>query len=90
MANLSHIARFGLPGIDPAPFGMNACYFYSNRNQLVTALAPYLIRGLRGSERCLRVTGTSLRRGSDAWQWVTTPQFIDTLRASWDLIECED
>ncbi|HJY49168.1 MAG TPA: hypothetical protein VJ349_11125, partial [Stellaceae bacterium] len=37
MANLPHITRFGLPGIDRVPFGMHACHSYSKRDQLVVA-----------------------------------------------------
>jgi hypothetical protein len=60
MANLPHITRSGLPGIDRVPFGMHACHFYSNRDQLVAALVPYFITGLCGNERCLWVTAPPL------------------------------
>src|SRR2546429_7915979 len=53
MANLSHITRCGLPGIEWVPFGMHACHFYSSTDQLVAALVPYAVAGLRGNERCL-------------------------------------
>jgi DcmR-like sensory protein len=56
MANLPHITRFGLPGIDRVPFGMHACHFYSNRDQLAAVLVPYSVAGLRRNERCLWVT----------------------------------
>ena len=38
MEHLSHITRFGLPGIDRIPFGMHACHFYSSRDQRVGTL----------------------------------------------------
>jgi two-component system, sensor histidine kinase PdtaS len=74
MANLSNITRCGLPGIDQVPFGMHACHFYSNRDQLIAALVPYAIAGLRSNERCL---------------WVTAPplparEAVKALRAAWD------
>jgi hypothetical protein len=74
MANLPHLTRCGLPGIDRVPFGMHACHFYSDRDQLVAALVPYFVAGLRGNERCL---------------WVTAPllsarEAVQVLRAAWD------
>jgi MEDS: MEthanogen/methylotroph, DcmR Sensory domain len=60
MANLSHITRCGLPGIEWVPFGMHACHFYSSTDQLVAALVPYAVAGLRGNERCLWVTAPLL------------------------------
>jgi two-component system, sensor histidine kinase PdtaS len=72
MANLSHITRFGLPGIDRIPFGMHACHFYSNRDQLVAALLPYFEAGLRSNERCMWVTAPPL----------PAPEALQALRAS--------
>jgi hypothetical protein len=74
MANFSHITRCGLPGIEWVPFGMHACHFYGNSDQLVAALVPYAVAGLRGNERCL---------------WVTAPPLparkaVKALRAAWD------
>jgi MEDS: MEthanogen/methylotroph, DcmR Sensory domain len=74
MATLSHITRCGLWGIDQVPFGMHACHFYSNRDQLVAALVPYVIAGLCGNERCL---------------WAAAPplparEAVRALRAAWD------
>jgi hypothetical protein len=60
MANLSHITRCGLPGIEWVPFGMHACHFYSSTDQLVAALVPYAVAGLRSNERCLWVTAPLL------------------------------
>jgi CheY-like chemotaxis protein len=60
MTNLSHITHFGLPGIDRIPFGMHACHFYSNRNDLVRALVPYFVAGINANERCLWVTAPPL------------------------------
>ncbi|WP_447600043.1 MEDS domain-containing protein [Nitrospira sp. Nam80] len=73
MVKLSHIARFGLPGINRVPFGMHVCDPYTNREELVAALVPYLVAGLRGEERCL---------------WVTAPplpasEAVHALRSAW-------
>lgn len=75
--SLPHITRLGLPGIDLVPFGFHACHFYGNRDQLVAALVPYFLAGLRGNERCL---------------WITAPplpahEAIGTLRATWDDVD---
>lgn len=69
-----HFTHCGLPGIDLIPFGMHACHFYKDRTQLVAALAPYFVAGLKGNERCL---------------WITAPplpadEAIDALRAVWE------
>jgi hypothetical protein len=45
MADLSHITRCGLAGIEWVPFGMHACHFYSSNDQLVAALPPYAVAG---------------------------------------------
>jgi MEDS: MEthanogen/methylotroph, DcmR Sensory domain len=56
MVNIPYITRCGLPGIEHVPFGMHACHFYRNRNELVAAMVPYFIAGLRENERCLWIT----------------------------------
>jgi hypothetical protein len=61
MANLPHITRFGLPGIDRVPFGMHACHSYSNRDQLVVAVAPYSVAG-----RCVQIAASVHASGPDA------------------------
>jgi hypothetical protein len=60
MAKLSHMTRFGLPGIDHVPFGIHACHFYKDRDELVGTLVPYFIAGLTANERCLWVTAPPL------------------------------
>jgi hypothetical protein len=77
MTDLPHITRFGLPGIDRVPFGMHACHFYSSRAQLVAALVPYFVTGLRANERCL---------------WVTAPplparEAVEALRDAWNGVD---
>lgn len=77
MTNIPHITRGGLPGIDRIPFGMHACHFYSNRDQVAAALVPYSIAGLRANERCL---------------WITAPplparEAVQALRAAWDGVD---
>jgi hypothetical protein len=75
MAHLSHITRFGLPGIDRIPFGMHACHFYRNWDQLVSALVPYFVAGLHANERCLWVTAPPLP-AREAYQ-VLRPHGLD-------------
>jgi hypothetical protein len=65
--------RSGLPGIDQVPVGMHACHFYADRAELVAALVPYCIAGLRGNERCLLVTAPPL----------PASEAIQELRAAW-------
>jgi two-component system, sensor histidine kinase PdtaS len=70
----AHFTRCGLPGIDRVPYGMHACHFYSDRDDLVAALAPYFVAGLRANERCI---------------WITAPplpahEAVQALRAVWD------
>jgi len=60
MKPLSHITHFGLPGIEHIPFGVHACHFYSNRDELVRALVPYFVAGVNANERCLWVTAPPL------------------------------
>jgi hypothetical protein len=60
MVNMPYITRCGLPGIEHVPFGMHACQFYRNRNELVAAMVPYFVAGLRENERCLWITAPLL------------------------------
>jgi hypothetical protein len=60
MSNLSNLTHCGLPGIDHVPFGIHACHFYRDRDELVAALVPYCVAGLRENERCLWVTASPL------------------------------
>ena len=77
MSNRVHLTRCGLPGVDLVPFGMHACHFYRDREELVAALAPYFAQGLRSRERCL---------------WVTAPplparEAVEALRAACDGVD---
>lgn len=60
IANGPYITRGGLPGLEHVPFGMHACHFYRDRQQLVAALVPYFVAGLRANERCLWVAAPPL------------------------------
>jgi hypothetical protein len=71
--NAPMFTRSGLPGIDQVPVGMHACHFYADRGELVAALVPYCIAGLRGNERCLLVTAPPL----------PASEAIQELRAAW-------
>jgi hypothetical protein len=77
MTNPPHITHCGLPEVDRIPFGMHACHFYSDPDQLAAALVPYFITGLRAKERCL---------------WLTAPplparEAMQALRAAWNGID---
>jgi hypothetical protein len=77
MTDHPYITRLGLPGIDRVPFGIHACHFYRNRDELVAALVPYFVAGLQGHERCL---------------WVTAPplpasEAVEALRAAWNDVD---
>ena len=80
MENLSHITRFGLPGIDRIPFGTHACHVYRNCDELVAALVPYFVAGLRGNERCLWVTAPPLM-ARQAYQALRPHGVDDAIRA---------
>ena len=60
MAGETHLTDCGLPGIVRIPYGLHACHFYSGREQLLEALVPYFVAGLRGKERCLWITAPPL------------------------------
>jgi len=53
---------------------MHACHFYDDSDQLIAAMVPYILAGLRGKERCLWVAAPPLP-GREA---------IQALRAAWD------
>jgi PAS domain S-box-containing protein len=77
MANPSHLTQFGLPGVDSIPFGMHSCHFYDHSDELVAALVPYFLAGLRANERCL---------------WITAPplparEAVRALRAAWNGVD---
>jgi two-component system, sensor histidine kinase PdtaS len=73
VANLTHMTSCGLPGIDSVPFGTHACHFYKDRDELIAALVPYFVAGLRANERCLWITASPLPAG----------EALDELRAAW-------
>jgi two-component system, sensor histidine kinase PdtaS len=60
MAEPTHITDCGLPGIRRIPYGLHACHFYPDRAQLVEALIPYFLAGLRAGERCIWVAAPPL------------------------------
>lgn len=72
-----YTTHFGLPGIGRIPFGIHTCHFYSNREQLVSALVPYFVAGLRGNELCLWVTAPPLPVG----------EAVEALRAAWNGVD---
>jgi hypothetical protein len=77
MTYLPYLTHCGLPGIDQVPVGMHACHFYRNRDELITALVPYAVAGLRGNERCLLIAAPPL----------PAREAIQTLRAAWDGVD---
>jgi hypothetical protein len=60
LPSLPNMTECGLPGIHRIPFGLHACHFYQSRQELVDALVPYFVAGLRNNERCLWVTAPPL------------------------------
>jgi two-component system, sensor histidine kinase PdtaS len=80
MEKFSHITRFGLPGIDRVPFGTHACHVYRNYDELVAALVPYFVVGLRSNERCLWVTAPPLL-AREAYQVLRPHGIDDAIRA---------
>jgi two-component system, sensor histidine kinase PdtaS len=77
MKNHPYITRCGLPGIELIPFGMHACHFYRNREELLAALVPYFVAGMHGKERCV---------------WITAPplpaaEAVQAMRGAWDSVD---
>jgi two-component system, sensor histidine kinase PdtaS len=60
MIEYAHLTECGLPGIRRIPYGLHACHFYPDRAQLLEALVPYFVAGLRAEERCIWVTAQPL------------------------------
>jgi hypothetical protein len=56
----SSLTDCGLPGIREIPYGVHMCHFYREREDLVEALVPYFIAGLRSGERCIWITAPPL------------------------------
>lgn len=50
----------GLPGVAQVPFGTHMCHFYRDREELVAALVPFFVAGVRNNERCMWVTAEPL------------------------------
>ena len=58
---MSHLLTdCGLPGIREIPYGVHMCHFYRGREDLVEALVPYFVAGLRNGERCIWITAAPL------------------------------
>lgn len=58
---MSHLLTdCGLPGIRDIPYGVHMCHFYERREDLVAALVPFFIAGLRSHERCIWITAQPL------------------------------
>ena len=51
----------GLPGVEHVPYGIHMCHFYRDRADLVAALVPFFVAGLRSNERCIWITAEPLR-----------------------------
>jgi hypothetical protein len=54
------ITECGLPGIKRIPYGLHACHFYPGRQELLEALVPYFLAGLRAGERCIWIAAPPL------------------------------
>lgn len=73
MRDSSHLTPSGLTGIASIPYGLHACHVYKDLEQLLAALVPYCLAGLRARERCI---------------WVAAPplparEVVKVLRAGW-------
>lgn len=60
MSEHSHLTECGLAGINRIPYGLHACHFYPDREQLVEALVPFFLAGLRAGELCIWVAAPPL------------------------------
>jgi len=56
----SHLTDCGLPGITQIPYGVHMCNFYRTREELISALVPFFVAGLRNNERCIWITARPL------------------------------
>lgn len=56
----SELTDCGLPGIRELPYGVHMCHVYSDRDELLAALARYFAAGLRQAERCIWVASHPL------------------------------
>ena len=59
-AEPSSLTDCGLPGVKEIPYGVHMCHFYRGREDLVEALVPYFVAGLRNGERCIWITAAPL------------------------------
>ena len=57
----SHLTDCGLPGITQIPYGVHMCNFYRTREELISALVPFFVAGLRNNERCIWITARPLQ-----------------------------
>jgi hypothetical protein len=73
----SHVTPCGLPGVGPVPVGLHSCHFYSDRQQLIDALVPFVLAGLQAKERCLIIASAPL----------PARDLVRELRQSWDGVE---
>ncbi|MGE4061942.1 MAG: MEDS domain-containing protein [Rhodospirillaceae bacterium] len=73
MTHQVHFTKSGLTGIELVPFGMHACHFYDDRDELLSTLIPYFLAGLRARERCIWITLPPL----------TMEQAFAALRVQW-------
>ena len=73
----SHVTPCGLPGVGPVPLGLHSCHFYSDRQQLIDALVPFVLAGLQANERCLIIASAPL----------PARDLVRELRQSWDGVE---
>ena len=73
----SHVTPCGLPGVGPVPVCLHSCHFYSDRQQLIDALVPFVLAGLQANERCLIIASAPL----------PARDLVRELRQSWDGVE---
>jgi hypothetical protein len=55
-AALRHFTELGIPGLSWIPYGVHFCHFYPSKDDLIRAVVPYFVAGLRNNERCIWIT----------------------------------
>jgi|GEM_PF-2515160 len=69
----AHFTESGLDGLELVPWGMHACHFHNGRDELLAAIVPYILAGLRARERCIWITARPL----------PAREAMQALRAAW-------
>ena len=60
----SSLTDCGLKGIRTIPYGTHMCHFYGGERDLMAAVVPFVLAGLRAGERCIWVTSAPLEHAT--------------------------